>query len=219
LPPEITPVEVPATSPTGRIAAVLFDADGVLQQSADGWRDDVAALCPQSARSAEFVAEVFDLERPCLAGHGDFRAALARLLRQWHSTTDVDEALALWWRITPHAALLDIVRTLRRAGTIVGLASNQHAQRARYMSERLGYAAAFDHLFYSCVLGHAKPDGMYFTRIVQRIGEAPGALLFIDDLHDNVAAARSVGLQAEVFHAREGPEAMMRLLRRHGVWV
>ena len=85
------------------------------------------------------------------------------------------------------------------------------------MSEQLGYASAFDRTFYSCDVGYAKPDPAYFEQIVRDLGVAPGDLLFIDDLDDNVAAARSVGLHAEVFRAEEGAEAMLQLLGSYGV--
>jgi HAD superfamily hydrolase (TIGR01509 family) len=197
------------------IVAILFDADGVLQQSADGWREQVAALCPDPERSAEFVIDVFAAERPCLVGAGDFREAIASILRRYGSATDADAALRLWWQITPHRALLDLVRSLRDGGMRVALASNQHAQRARYMSQQLDYASAFDHTFFSCDIGYAKPDRRYFGEVAQQLGAAPRQLLFIDDLEANVDAARSSGLRAEVFNVRDGVEAMQRLLRAY----
>jgi putative hydrolase of the HAD superfamily len=203
--------------PDTRINAVLFDADGVVQQPADGWLADLAALCGDASRADEFLADVFAAEKPCLTGDADFSAALASVLDRWNSNTTVDEALGVWFHIAPDPAMLDLVRNLRLAGVTVALATNQQPYRAGYMKDALGYGSAFDHLLFSCELGHAKPGVEYFTESLKRLDLAPAQALFLDDHAANVAAARNVGLSAEVFHVASGVDTAQSILDIYGI--
>lgn len=199
------------------IQAVLFDADGVVQRSAPAWRDALAALCPDPASAEAFCNAVLAAERPCLAGVGDFRCALAEVLETFGCASDVEEALRVWTLIDPVDDVLAAVRRLRARGLITALATNQQSYRAAYMSERLGYRSAFDHLFYSCDLGEAKPSAGFFRSVLTRLALPPSAVLFLDDHPDNVAAARQVGICAEQFHADQGAGALWSLLAARGV--
>ena len=55
-----------------------------------------------------------------------------------------------------------------------------------------------------------------FRLVLDRLGAAPEATLFIDDLAPNVDAARGVGLTA---HQHTGSEGTVEFLRAHGVHV
>lgn len=201
------------------IAAVLFDADGVIQRPAPAWRPLLVALCPDPARGEEFLADLFAAERPCLMGTGDFRDALDAVLRRWACAVGVDDALRLWTLIEPDQSALRLVRCLRTAGIRTGLATNQQRQRALYMSEVLDYAAAFDHLFYSCELGHAKPSPGYFAAVLERLDLDAAQVLFIDDHAGNVDAARAAGLSAATFHLDQGVAELARLLSARGLAI
>jgi len=71
------------------------------------------------------------------------------------------------------------------------------------MRKVLQYDRHFDEQFYSCELGVAKPDGAYFTAILDRLALSPDRVLFIDDNAKNVEAARAVGLTAWVYTANQ----------------
>jgi putative hydrolase of the HAD superfamily len=202
-----------------RIAAVLFDADGVIQRPSSTWRSNLVRLCPNPARGEEFLTELFAAERPCFDGTEDFRRTLTEALARWGRADAVDEALAVWTEIEPDPHILEVVAELRRNDIEVALASNQQAIRAKYMSEGLGYAERFDHLFYSCLLGHAKPSTAYFQQALKRLALPGGSVLFLDDREVNVAAARSVGLHAELAQIGHGAAGMRQLLSRYGLPV
>ena len=53
----------------------------------------------------------------------------------------------------------------------------------------------------------AKPDPAIFALAARRFGHAPQAMLFVDDVLANVAAARACGWQAHHFHDAAGLEA------------
>jgi putative hydrolase of the HAD superfamily len=208
-----------AISPCNDIKAVLFDADGVLQQPSTGWLINLERLCPIPGRAPEFLNEVFTAERPCLAGTADFASALDEVLRRWGSGCHVEDALAIWRQIEPAQGLLDVVRQLRKSGFLVALATNQHAYRAEFMSEQLGYASEFDHEFYSCRIGHAKPSGEFFLHALDRLGLRGHEVLLIDDKEPNIRGAREAGLHAVLFHLSAGSPELESLLRKHGLYV
>ena len=49
----------------------------------------------------------------------------------------------------------------------------------------------------SCELGTRKPRRDAFHKAAEQVGVAPEAILFLDDLEENVSGARAAGLQAE----------------------
>ena len=197
---------------------VLFDADGVIQHPSDGWRELLASCAGTGDPELQdrFVDDVFTAERPTQTGEVDFPAALAEVLERWRSDAHVDDALRPWTMIDIDAAVVEVVRNLRSAGTGCYLATNQHAFRAALMRQ-LGYAEWFDGQFYSCELGLAKPDPAYFVAILERLDVAPDRVLFIDDRADNVAGARQAGLHGEVFTSTSGVAELHRLLEGHGL--
>lgn len=63
----------------------------------------------------------------------------------------------------------------------------------------------------------AKPDGQYFEAALRRLSVQANETLFIDDDLPSVIAARSCGINAEVFHLREGVERLRSILLDRGV--
>jgi putative hydrolase of the HAD superfamily len=201
------------------IRGVLLDADGVVQLPGPTWRTSLEALCGDPNRIDEFVADVFGAEKHCLTGTADFAPGLGQVLIKWQSRVSVEVALRIWTQIEPAADILALVGSLRASGVTVSLATNQQAHRANFMTNSLSYAAHFDHLLYSCELGHAKPSAAYFASALARVMIDPSKALFIDDHEANVSAARRCGLHAEVFHLSEGVERIRQILRGYGLSV
>ena len=213
----------PASARMGTIEAVLFDADGVLQSTPPGRRDSLAALLPPGDEDADgFIDEVFEVERPALAGAGDLIADMEGLLRRRGSAADATEILRLLNAIHVHSEVLEVVARLRESGVRCYLTSNQQRHRAAYMSDTLGYRAHFDGEFYSCDLGHVKPSRAYFERVLDAIRTPPNRVLFLDDHEVNVKGAREAGIHASVFQLHRGVDnrrALTKLLLRYGLRV
>ena len=91
--------------------------------------------------------------------------------------------------------------------------------RGRFMQDDLGYRDLLDEAFYSYEMRVAKPDPAYFTTILDRVGEEPDRVLFVDDRLRNVVAAREVGLAAEHWAHGDGLDALRDHLARHGLPV
>ncbi|MBY5833137.1 HAD family hydrolase [Rhizobium ruizarguesonis] len=92
--------------------------------------------------------------------------------------------------------LLAELAALRRSGITLLLATNQEHRRARYLMEQIGLNAHFDGIIYSAALGHSKPSPDFFRLATERAGVLPGEIAFIDDLAENIEAARQFGWNA-----------------------
>jgi putative hydrolase of the HAD superfamily len=203
------------------INTILFDADGVVQYATPSRR----AIWTEILRGRDdavddFARALFEVERACYQGRGDFLAALPALLAQWNCAGTIDDLLRAWTAIRVDAEVVQLIATVRASGVLCCLATNQEPFRRRYMFESLDYDAVFDEQFYSCDLGVAKPDPRYFTAILQRLGRSPQDVLFIDDIEANTRAAASVGVHVETFTPPAGTrpaEEMRRVLERRGL--
>lgn len=196
---------------------ILFDADGVLQRSPDGWRQTLDGLLGEDPDGA--LDELFTQEQEYALTGGDFRKLAAGILKRRGIDTDPERVLDCWRLLEVDAAMIERIRQLRSTGVHCGLATNQQSVRVQHMRRMPEYAGVFDAEFYSVELGLAKPDPGYFSEIVRRIGIAPDYVLFVDDKEANVAGAREAGLHAEVFAADGGTPELDRILSRYGVAV
>lgn len=203
------------------ITAILFDADGVLQHaSADlaARLASVLGLVPE--RVDDFVQDVFSAEEPALTGSQDFVNALRPVVEKWGAPGTAADVARCWCSIDVERPILEIISELRASGYVCALATNQQSYRAAHMDGPLGYDHVFDHSFYSCHLGFAKPDRRYFEAILESLRFAPSDILFLDDKERNVSAAAAAGLHAERFvHSRhpDAAAALRALLRGFSV--
>lgn len=196
------------------ISAVLFDADGVIQRPTIDWWSRLTSFAPVGQGEA-FIADLMAAEKPALVGKGDFRDAVAEVLRRWQLDLPPEDALEPWNWFAAEPAVVELIQALRADGIGCHLATNQQAYRRAIMQDERGYGEWFDQSFYSCDLGLAKPDPAYFRAILGSIDVPASSVLFIDDNESNVAGALSVGLQAEVYDLSSGVDALIGLLRRY----
>jgi FMN phosphatase YigB (HAD superfamily) len=100
-----------------------------------------------------------------------------------------------------NAAMLPIIAGCRRAGVPLGILSNTCDPHWPFLVAS-GYAI-LPGGFREIVLSHeersAKPDRAIYEVATARAGVPPERIFFCDDLEPHVAAARSVGWDAEVF--------------------
>jgi putative hydrolase of the HAD superfamily len=198
--------------------AVLFDADGVIQQPATGWQDRLVATAGAAAHdAAAFLADVFAAEAPSLKGEAEFTPALAEVLRHWNAPCSVDDVLDVWTKIDVDQDVLAVIADLRATGIVCCLTTNQHALRAERMSRELGYQARFDREFYSCRVGHAKPEAEFFRAVLDAIVQPPSRVLFIDDHARNVEAAKQLGIHGALFPYGAGALMLRCTLQEFGI--
>jgi putative hydrolase of the HAD superfamily len=96
------------------------------------------------------------------------------------------------------AAMIDLIRSLRRAGLRTALLSNSWGDGgyARHLFPDL-----FDVVVISAEVGMRKPEERIFRHTAALLGLEPQECVFVDDVLANVAAAEAVGLVG--WHHRE----------------
>jgi putative hydrolase of the HAD superfamily len=200
---------------------ILFDADGVLQYPTVGWRAALMSLLElEDEMQAELlVNDILEAESEVLESTTGFVERLEGKLAKWNRAAMVWETLGALHAIEVHADVMRTVQALRRAGFGCHIGSNQQALRAKHMSETLNYRSLFDHEFYSCFLGAAKPKLEFFEKTIEKLGCHASNVLFLDDRTENVEAAKRAGLNAIVFFGIDGALSLQRQLARFGVFA
>jgi len=98
-----------------------------------------------------------------------------------------------------HQEILPIVETLL-SRTRVALISNTNEIQWQFLRPQLPLLERFCDRVLSYELGMAKPDPEIFWAALRRVGSPPPeACAFFDDVPSFVEAARTLGIQAEVF--------------------
>jgi epoxide hydrolase-like predicted phosphatase len=103
----------------------------------------------------------------------------------------------LFGTMEPDAEMLDGVRAARRAGVRTGLLSNSWGDALAYDDALL--EELFDAWVISSRVGLRKPDPAIYALAAERLGLAPAACVFVDDLPGNLKPARALGM-ATVLH-------------------
>jgi epoxide hydrolase-like predicted phosphatase len=91
--------------------------------------------------------------------------------------------------------LLDYIRSLHPRYK-VGLLSNAWDDLRQTLHERWNIDGLFDELIISAEVKMVKPDPRIFHLALERLGVRPAEAVFIDDIEENIEAARREGLCA-----------------------
>lgn len=92
---------------------------------------------------------------------------------------------------------------LRSTGIRTAILSNLPRVLGEALRATPGFLDPFEHLTFSYELGIVKPDADIYQDAVRGVGVSASEALFLDDRPENVAGARAVGLQAEVYSTWE----------------
>jgi epoxide hydrolase-like predicted phosphatase len=117
----------------------------------------------------------------------------------------------LFGAMAPDEAMLGGVRELRAGGTPTALLSNSWGDALGY--DRTLLEELFDAWVISSEVGLRKPDPAVYELAAERLGLAPDACVFVDDLPGNLKPARALGM-ATVLH-RGDAAATLAEVRGH----
>ena len=122
-------------------------------------------------------------------------------------------------RMAPLQETVALLRTLReqrdRDGRLrLYYLSNMPAPYARQLEARHDFLRWFDGGIFSGDVQAIKPEPQIYRLLAERHGLAPERTLFIDDMHDNVDAARALGWHGIRF---ETAAALAQHLQGHGL--
>lgn len=187
------------------IRAVIFDLGGVLLRTED--RTPRTQLAESLGLTYyELSALIFDSLSAHQAMKGEITAA-----EHWEA---VQKTLGLpqsefekiprdfWGGDALDEELVDYLRDLRPHYK-TGLLSNAWDDLRKMIEDEWKIDDAFDEIIISAEIGLVKPDAGIYQRMVAELDVQPGEAVFVDDFVENVAGARSQGLQAVHFIDRE----------------
>ncbi|WP_117190382.1 HAD-IA family hydrolase [Rhizobium terrae] len=177
----------------------IFDIGGVFVKLDPASRD-LAISRGGSARSASRYAEAPEaLFRAFRLGHSaeaDYVRALSDVFDvPQESVYEAEHAYVA----EGFSGFIDFVRRLRQSYRVVCLSNNQ-AIHWRYISENILGEGFFDHAYLSQDMGLEKPDEMIFRHVFEAERCDEKEVFFIDDIEENVIAARQVGWQHCMVH-------------------
>jgi putative hydrolase of the HAD superfamily len=107
----------------------------------------------------------------------------------------------------PNVAVLAAVQRAAGRGYRAAILSNAPVELADAL-EHVPWLAPFQRRLFSCRLRLSKPDPAIYRAALIDLDAAPEEVIFLDDRADNVSAAGSLGIRAQVFSA---PEQIDRL--------
>jgi putative hydrolase of the HAD superfamily len=197
------------------LQAIVFDAGNVLINY-----DEALLLRNIAARAGKTTAEV---ERYVRGTPHVTELALGKLTgRQFYRIVardlgfagNYDEFAAVWCEVlTPIEPMMKLAAQLATRLPRV-LLSNTNAIHMQYVTEHFPVLAEFDAQILSHEVGLLKPDPAIFELTLRQGGLEAERTFFVDDLRQNVDAARAVGMQAVQF---ESAEQVRRELTKLGV--
>ncbi len=173
---------------------VLYDLD---EAKTEGLLREV--LDPLKCRDLEEL-----VLHPYERGECSEEAFINRLQRRSHTPLDGSYYLHAWnamlLGIPPHRlAMLDQLRK-RYALYLLSNINRSHLVVLRRQLEAMPEACDFerryfDGVFYSCEIGHRKPEPECFHHVLSHAGILAGESLFIDDRRENIEVARQLGFR------------------------
>lgn len=180
---------------------IMMDVDGVLvsgrpKDGADLFKDleaDLGISAPTLQR------EFFKPRWPdIITGRKALLPELAEFLASIESPVSAQTLTDYWFENDSRLVqpVVEDMIELRSQGLRVYLATNQEHMRATYLMEVMGLSHHVDGIFYSAAIGHRKPSPQFYQHIQDTLGGSPGDITLVDDMEDNVIAAREHGWNA-----------------------
>jgi epoxide hydrolase-like predicted phosphatase len=183
------------------IRAVVFDIGGVLERVGpisefeESWRERLGLSAAAYGRARDSVDPDGRVRTGDLT-EAQFKARYASALGL--SATQADEFMADMWDW--YCGELD-TELCRYAASLrprysTAILSNSTDGARREEQARYGFEQLVDVVIYSHEVGLAKPDPAIYRLLCDRLGLSPAELVFLDDVPENVDAARDLGIHA-----------------------
>jgi len=134
------------------------------------------------------------------AGEGEFWSAF----RQQTGIKGSDQILReeILSRFTLRPWMLEVVRSLREKGVIVGILSDQ-TNWLDELNDRYNFFQYFNYTFNSFHSGLSKKNLEGFEYVLKKINVNPEKVLFIDDHLSNIERAKVVGMRTIHYKQKE----------------
>lgn len=179
------------------VEALLFDLGNVLIEIDFGralahWVK-FSALTLQDLRATFGPDEAYERHERGELRAADYFAHLRGKLRLDASDAQIEEG----WNAIFVGEITAALEAVRATTLPRHLLTNSNQTHYAYWRKRFaGTVAGFEHTFESSSIGHRKPEREIFDHVARTLRLNPAAILFFDDLPQNVEGARKAGLQA-----------------------
>jgi putative hydrolase of the HAD superfamily len=188
-----------------KIKGVIFDFGDVISQPQDDSCLTEMIRLLGVADKADFIT-VYRSYRRDYDGGGSGTDYWFAIMNHYGMKNDAAICAALieqdtlsWFRVKPEMIVL--IESLKAQGLRLALLSNMPLEIRNYLQEKADWLGLFDHKVFSCDLKLLKPDAAIYRHCLDRLGLKAEECLFIDDVPENVAAARSRGIAAIRFQS------------------
>jgi len=189
------------TSPILETVTAWFEAEQIDQ---DSYREVMRPWIARAYGADDDDSPIHALERGEISNE-EFERLLAERLVSVDGLPVLAEGLLtrMFAASILDSAMLDLMRSLRRAGLRTALLSNSWG---RNDYPRQLFPELFDAVVISAEVGMRKPEERIFRHAAELLGLQPSECVFIDDIEANVLAAQAIGLVG-VHHRESGPTA------------
>ncbi|MFI3267967.1 MAG: HAD family phosphatase [Rikenellaceae bacterium] len=188
---------------SGNINAIIFDLGNVLldidiQRSIDGFMNlNIGGLKPEDVFPSPLkIFKDYEMGKVSSMQFFDF-------FKREYDVKNVEEA-NFWaaWNVLLNDFDPQRIELLRKLGESYDLyvLSNTNAEHVRRFNEmfrkqyKQEFCSLFKRCFYSNEMKMRKPNAEIYLKVIQQTGIDPQKTLFIDDLEENVEAARKCGI-------------------------
>ena len=110
------------------------------------------------------------------------------------------------YNMTTIPGTAEIIRDLKENGKEIYLLSNASLRLLSIYKEVIPAVECFSGIFYSAAHKCVKPQDIIYKRFLKEYGLNPSDCFFIDDLEENISAAKAVGISGAVMKSRTAKE-------------
>jgi putative hydrolase of the HAD superfamily len=186
------------------IKYIVFDLGGVLidinfDRTFEAY-EQITGKSKEELRQATFLTTAYEDYESGILSDNEFRAALRKQLDISVDDKTLDEA----WNallLDFNAPAINLLKELKQTYPLYLLSNtnNIHFERCNHKIKEQNLAenltGLFNGLFLSYKIGYRKPSERIYQHAIKRLKCLPEEILFIDDLENNIAAARDLGIQ------------------------
>ncbi len=198
------------------IRAVISDFGGVLTtplfHSFLAFQDQTGISAEALGRAMQRLAErdgehpLFELERGRMTEAAFLDALRGELVAELGHEPELHGFSEIYFdALDPNEPMIELMRDLRGRGYRMALLTNNVREWEPLWRGMLPVDEIFEVIVDSAFVGIRKPDPGIYELTIERLGAGLGAAdcLFVDDVEDNVATARELGMTAVHFRANE----------------
>ena len=170
----------------------------------------LAASC-DAAEAVDRIREAA-MDPDITTGARPVRDLYDELVRELHYKRDWPGFLADWSsHFSVDHAMLTLLASLASDNRVL-LFSNTNREHWQYVSRLANGALGRYEAYLSHEIGDMKPNASAFRLVASQAGIRPERALFVDDLAENVAAARTLGFRAHLYTGRKPFERFLATL-------